>query len=115
MRRRLASLLAMLWAAVQAYFLLQLGGIASHHVTGWSLCLFALLLAILLVTNKKWARPLAMGAALFMLCMYGWICIRQGAPHLTAWIQPILAGALLMCLVKQPSNKSFKADGSAAA
>jgi hypothetical protein len=106
MRSRMASLLAVLWAGVQAHDLVLVGGPPSTHVIGWSLCLIALLLAVLLLTGRNWARLMALVAGLGMLSVYGWISLRYDIPRLSAWLQPVLDIALVVTLVKPPSNKA---------
>ena len=108
MRLRVASLLAALWAVAQAHYLVLLRGSPSPHVIGWSLCLIALLLAASLLTGNNWARLVALVATIGMLLIYGWIWLRYGAPPMSAWLQPALAIALLLTLVKLPSNYSSK-------
>jgi TctA family transporter len=109
MRIRVASLLLIIWAAVQAYFLLHLGGSPSSHVTGWVLWLITVLLALMLLTGNKLAHLVASIACIAMLTKYGWILFQYGAPPThVAWIQPALAIAVLIALVKLPSNFSLK-------
>jgi hypothetical protein len=111
MRLRIASLLMFIWAAVQAYYLFLIGGFSPSRIIGWTLCLIAVLLALLLLTRNNWVRLIALIASIGMLAKYGWICFQYGVPPFSvAWLQPALALAILATLVKLPSNLSFKRD-----
>jgi len=114
MRLYIASLLTALWATAQAYFLLNRGGQAGSHVTGWILFVIAVLIAFSLLTRTKWAQTLAVVCAACMLVVYGWFIYqyihRFGPPQLFVWIQPALVVAVLLTLVAVPSNHSLKGD-----
>lgn len=111
MRLRIASLLMFIWAAVQAYYLFRIGRFPPSHIIGWILCLIAVLLALSLLTGNNWVRLIALFASVGMLVKYGWICVQYGVPALSvAWVQPVLALAILATLVKLPSNPSLKQD-----
>ncbi len=105
---KVASILMALWAVLQGYFLTEVG-LASSGL-GWGLCLIALILALLLLTGKNWARVSALIASLFILTIYGYILLRSGAPDLIAWVQPALALILVGVLAKPPSNQSLQSD-----
>ena len=99
---RMASFLMLIWAAVQAYYLFQVGRFPPSHVIGWALCLITVLLASsLLLTGNNWTRLIALIASVSMLAKYGWICFQYGVPSLSAaWLQPALALAVLAALIK---------------
>ena len=113
MRFRLASILVAVWGVAQGYFLYQLGSSPSTHAFGWSLCFIAFFLALSLLTKKNWARIITLVAAIIMLTIYGYFVARNGAPQLSAWLQPVLALVLVVILLKPPSNKALQPTGDA--
>ena len=55
-RARLASVLTLVWSAIQAWSLLLLGFYPARHVVGWGLCAIFVAIAIGLWLARPWAR-----------------------------------------------------------
>jgi uncharacterized membrane protein len=73
-RARLASLLTLLWSAIQAWSLVLLGFYPAFHIVGWGLCAIFLTIAIGLWFAKPWARVsflvLGSGFVIFYIAAY---------------------------------------------
>jgi len=76
-RSRLASVLALLWSAVQAWSLMLLGFRPALHVVGWGLCVVFLTIAVGLWLAKPWAR------ISFLVIGSGFVIFYVGAYYLS--------------------------------
>ena len=119
-RARLASVLAVAWAAIQAWSLLLLRFYPPQHIVGWSLCVAFLLVAIGLWLARPWARVLLLVLGVGFIVFYaagffvtGLPCAGDGSNCNIPLVlsQPLVTVAALVALLKPlASNPTMERD-----
>ena len=107
-RSRIASLLVAMWSALQVYFLLVVGMVPPHPPRAWGIAGISLVFVIALWWQWKWARILALTAALLLMTGYVTVILRSGlAPcgpseylcDARLLVQPLLTAAVIAVLI----------------
>jgi hypothetical protein len=119
-RARLASLLTLLWSAIQGWSLLLLGFYPAYHIVAWGLCVVFLAVAVGLWLAKPWARVsyLVLGGGFVIFYVVAWYltgfpCAEgsSGCNVPLVLSQPMLTIATLAILLKPlASNPTIERD-----
>jgi uncharacterized membrane protein len=119
-RARVASLLTLLWSAIQAWSLLLLGFYPARHMLGWGLCVLFLAISVGLWLAKPWARVsfliLGTGFVIFYATAYYFAALPCATDSSTCNMslvlsQPLLTFATLAILFKPlASNPTIERD-----
>jgi hypothetical protein len=115
-RARLASLLTLLWSAIQAWSLWNLHFYPRQHPLGWGLCVFFLAISVGLWLRPPWARIafLLVGSILAISYVAAYYfaqtpCTKDmsGCHPLLILSQPLLTVVALVILMKPlaPNNR----------
>lgn len=119
-RARLASLLTLLWGAIQGWSLLTLGFYPASHFVAWVICVASFIIALGLWIAKPWAR------VSYLIAGSGFVIFYAVASYLTGFpcasdstgcniplvlSQPILTVATLAILLRSLlSNPAVEHD-----
>ena len=124
-RVRLASVLTVVWCAIQVWSLLLLRFYPTHHVAAWALCVIFLAVAVGLWLAKPWARVsyLVLGGGFVIFYVVAWYltgfpCAEgsSGCNVPLVLSQPMLTIATLAILLRPlASNPTIERDAPQAA
>ncbi len=124
-RVRLASVLTVVWCAIQAWSLLLLHFYPKGHVVAWALCIIFLAVAVGLWLAKPWARMsyLVLGGGFVIFYVVAWYltgfpCAEgsSGCNVPLVLSQPMLTIATLAILLRPlASNPTIERDAPQAA
>jgi hypothetical protein len=79
-RARLASVLSLLWAAIQVGSLLVLGFYPPRHLSGWGIAIAFLVISGGLWLGKPWARVSLFAVGGILLAFYATLMYLRGFP-----------------------------------